>query len=128
MSRFVVETPRKAMTPARRRRILGQHGWTCAREGCEVSVYLEIDHVVPVWMGGAEEDENLEPLCDPHHKEKTARDAAARAKVKRLHKAGNGGHEKVEKKGPRLKSRGFDTGRSAKIPSRPFNPQPRSFR
>lgn len=129
MTRELIEdTPRKAMTPARRKRVLAQHNGQCVC-GCGETKGLEIDHRVPLWMGGLDEDENLDPLCPSAHKLKTAHDAAARAKVKRLHKAGHGGHEKVEKKGPRLKGRPFNSnGPKVKIPSRKFSQQPRSFR
>lgn len=64
-------------------------------------------------MGGADEDNNLEPLCNDHHKEKTAADAKARAKVKRL----------LDPKPPKgnIKSRGFPLkGIRPKISSRKF--------
>lgn len=130
MSRELVEdTQRKAMTPARRKRILDRDGHVCRHPGCGVTVGLEVDHVVSLWMGGKEVDENLEALCSPHHKDKTAADAERRAKVKRLHKAGHGGREKIEKKGPRLKGRPFNSnGPKVKIPSRPFASNPRPFR
>lgn len=33
----------------------------------------EVDHIVPVSMGGASDDDNLRPLCSPCHKGETAR-------------------------------------------------------
>lgn len=39
----------------------------------------EVDHIVPVWDGGTDEDENLQSLCKPCHRAKTAREAARRA-------------------------------------------------
>ena len=41
---------------------------------------IEVDHILPLEDGGAMYDEeNLQPLCKPHHSRKTARDKAARS-------------------------------------------------
>lgn len=34
----------------------------------------EVDHVVPLWQNGADDDSNLQTLCRAHHKLKTARE------------------------------------------------------
>lgn len=41
----------------------------------------EADHIVPLEDGGEHELENLQPLCVPHHREKTARENAARRRA-----------------------------------------------
>ena len=84
MRERVERTERLTMTAKRRRDVLARFDGVCARLGCTVSKDLEIDHVIPVWMGGKERIDNLEPLCGPHHAIKTARDAKLRAKVKRI--------------------------------------------
>jgi 5-methylcytosine-specific restriction endonuclease McrA len=76
-------TPRKAMTPARRKRCLEANGNVCAYEGCVSTDRLEIDHIVPLALNGKDEDSNLIPLCYVHHKEKTRRDIWQIAKAKR---------------------------------------------
>ena len=43
-----------------------------------------VDHIVPLWAGGANEDENLQLLCEPCHKVKTAREATQRAAARRI--------------------------------------------
>jgi 5-methylcytosine-specific restriction enzyme A len=48
----------------------------CARLG-ESREAVEVDHIVPVAMGGTDEWENLQPLCAAHHRLKSGRDAAA---------------------------------------------------
>ena len=48
----------------------------CARRGARVEA-VEVDHIVPVAMGGTDDWENLQPLCAAHHRLKSARDAAA---------------------------------------------------
>ncbi|RAK52097.1 HNH endonuclease [Phenylobacterium deserti] len=79
-------TPRKAMTPARRKRILDAHDHQCAREGCTETMRLEIDHDIPLALGGSEEDGNLIVLCYAHHKDKTRQDIWQISKAKRQRK------------------------------------------
>jgi 5-methylcytosine-specific restriction endonuclease McrA len=43
-----------------------------------------VDHITPLWDGGANEDPNLQLLCDPCHKAKTAAEAALRAEKRRV--------------------------------------------
>lgn len=50
----------------------------CARQG-RVSVGCDVDHIVPLWDGGSDDDANKELLCRPCHDAKTAREAAQRA-------------------------------------------------
>jgi hypothetical protein len=52
-------------------------GVTCAEDGCDRCYQLEWDHVDPVANGGATARGNVQPLCWPHHVEKTARDRTA---------------------------------------------------
>lgn len=52
----------------------------CQREGRIVEA-AELDHIVPLWEGGAEADSNLQGLCVPHHRAKTAEEAGRRARM-----------------------------------------------
>lgn len=78
----VVIEPR-AMTPARRARILAKHNHCCAYPECSEAVGLEIDHAIALALGGRDHEDNLEPLCPTHHRQKTARDVKLIAKAKR---------------------------------------------
>lgn len=80
----VPATPRKAMGQSRRARVLARFGGTCAYPGCEISDSLQIDHTIPIALGGKEEDANLRPLCPTHHLQKTRLDVKMIAKAKRL--------------------------------------------
>lgn len=63
----------------RRRRIMLRDG--CACRGCgRITTDGQADHIVPLHVGGADADENLQWLCIQCHDAKTAREAAGRAR------------------------------------------------
>jgi 5-methylcytosine-specific restriction protein A len=49
----------------------------CQREG-RVAAATELDHRVPLWQGGTDDEANLDPLCAACHRDKTAREAGER--------------------------------------------------
>lgn len=49
----------------------------CLREG-RTTVGHPVDHIVPLWAGGSDEDSNKETLCTPCHDAKSAREAKQR--------------------------------------------------
>ncbi|QBP75394.1 HNH endonuclease [Herbaspirillum huttiense] len=51
----------------------------CLAEGRQ-TIAVEVDHKTPLWRGGSNEQSNLQGLCKDHHDEKTAREAAERAR------------------------------------------------
>ncbi len=63
-----------------RQRVLKAHDYLCVR--CAQSKFprmaQEVDHIVPLEQGGSNDDSNLQPLCAPHHAEKTAQEARER--------------------------------------------------
>jgi 5-methylcytosine-specific restriction endonuclease McrA len=102
-------TPRKAMTPARRQRVLEANGNVCAHEGCEIAERLEIDHAIPLALGGTEDDRNLIPLCQDHHRQKTRADVWQIAKSKRQRRLIEEPRPaKMKSAGRKLQGRGFD--------------------
>ena len=50
----------------------------CTRLGL-VGYGDELDHIVPLWMGGAESNSNRQWLCLAHHKAKTAEEYKLRS-------------------------------------------------
>jgi 5-methylcytosine-specific restriction protein A len=50
----------------------------CVRQGTPGPGWL-VDHIVALWEGGSDEDENKQTLCKRHHDEKSAEEAARRA-------------------------------------------------
>jgi hypothetical protein len=55
----------------------GFEGVTCAELGCDRKYGLQWDHKDPVANDGVTSQRNLQPLCYPHHAEKTERDRKA---------------------------------------------------
>ena len=47
----------------------------CQREG-RITTATQVDHITPKAKGGGDEDGNLQAICDAHHAEKSAREAA----------------------------------------------------
>lgn len=79
-------TERRAFTPAQRLAVMERQKGLCAMCGAELQPGYEVDHCVPIWLGGKHEDANWQALCaDPCHRAvKTPADAKVIAKVKRL--------------------------------------------
>lgn len=76
-------TPRQYGRPWARRRA----AWLQAHPLCihchqagRVQAAAEVDHVIPLADGGADDDSNMQSLCRDCHAAKTAAEAAARAK------------------------------------------------
>lgn len=113
----VFATPRKSMGISRRQRIIAKSFGKCATPGCDVSDSLQIDHTIPLELGGADEDHNLKAICVSCHKRKTALDVKMIAKARRIRKRDAGeGRMKVK-----IPSRPFaKPSVPVKIPSRPF--------
>lgn len=51
----------------------------CKAEGILNNRDLEVDHEIPLWAGGRDDESNLATRCRTHHQEKTAREAGQRA-------------------------------------------------
>lgn len=80
----VQPTTRGPMTKARRLRIYLACNGRCE---CGAKVPMAgtvIDHRLPLWLGGADDDANLRFICRACDAPKTAKDATDRAKVKRI--------------------------------------------
>lgn len=122
----VEATPRKAMTKTRRARVLERFNGRCASPGCSIVDSLEIDHTIPLELGGADEDHNLRPLCPYHHKMKTKLDVAMIAKARRNRKREAG--EKRSTKPIPTHVNAWGPKGVRKIPSRPFAPTKKAAR
>lgn len=109
------------MTIKRRREVYAKYGHCCHACGVQQidgSPRLQIDHWVPLFLGGSEDADNLRPLCERCHKVKTQTENKVRGKINRL--SGRTKKERKHKwlsralesngrwpKGRKLQSRGF---------------------
>ena len=51
----------------------------CKRQG-RVGIGVAVDHIMPLWKGGSDDDSNKQLICKPCHDAKSAREAAERAR------------------------------------------------
>jgi 5-methylcytosine-specific restriction protein A len=80
-------------------------GGKCALTGRKLrSGEADFDHIVPLSMGGAHAEANLQLVCRVAHREKTAAEAGPRAKADRIFAKHNGLWPESKAK---IQSRGF---------------------
>jgi len=105
VGRIMVEkTPRRGFTAKQRQAVWDDWQGLCAC--CSEPIGDEpwdIDHTIPIALGGRHELGNWQPLIRSHHRDKSKADVKAIAKVNRLLKQGT-----VENKSRKIVSRGFD--------------------
>jgi 5-methylcytosine-specific restriction protein A len=94
--------PRR-VSPGTRAKILAATGHVCARPGCPERA-TDVDHILPLWLGGSNKEKNLEGLCPAHHAAKTKAEASLRAKAKRREQRDQGTRRPRQP----IASRGFD--------------------
>jgi 5-methylcytosine-specific restriction protein A len=77
-------TPRQRGTKWMQRRARFLYGEPLCRV-CKAKGMLteatEVDHIEPLFRGGADDEDNFQPLCAPCHKVKTAADLSRRVRV-----------------------------------------------
>jgi 5-methylcytosine-specific restriction endonuclease McrA len=86
-----------------RAKILAATDHVCARPGCPERA-TDVDHILPLWLGGSNREKNLEGLCPAHHAAKTKAEASLRAKAKRREQRDQG----TRRPRKAIASRGFD--------------------
>jgi 5-methylcytosine-specific restriction endonuclease McrA len=84
-----VQIHQRAVSKAQRKAVIDRQGGVCKRSYCDAPA-VDVDHVLPLWSGGTNANDNLEALCVDCHKQKTAAEAKARAKAKRIEARENG--------------------------------------
>ena len=65
----------RRVTPLVKKKVAARYGWRCAC-GCgeQLTFDYHVDHIVPLWRGGSNDEENLQPLIPSHHLLKTSRE------------------------------------------------------
>lgn len=104
MTREPVAIAPRAITAARRARLIARDGGQCRHPGCAATHGLEVDHIVALGLGGRDSDDNLETLCAVHHRQKTRHDARLIAKARR---AGAKHRGEFPPSKAKIRSRGF---------------------
>ena len=66
------------LTEPQRRAIATRQGWQCNICHSDLAEY-DIDHVEPLWRGGADEDANRQAVCVACHRQKTDRERIERS-------------------------------------------------
>ncbi len=82
-------TTRRRMTKAQRLDLLHAHGGLCHICGGTINLAreaMEVEHVIPLAIGGKDDLTNMQPAHVTCHRAKTSREATMIAKVKRVAK------------------------------------------
>ena len=108
---------RKALTDRQKEQIRNKQNHDCAACGDsfwrgdpsqqQLQHKIQYDHILPLWLGGTNELDNIQALCMPCHSKKTCQEATIRAKNDRLIRAQKEGRGR-KRRGQKLQSRGFD--------------------
>ena len=69
---------RAIFTPEFRNQIAKDQHFKCNTCQTSIKSYFEIDHILPLSVGGDNSRENLQALCKEHHKQKTLMESAER--------------------------------------------------
>lgn len=73
---------KRSVSEALKRRVAAANGWRCAACGRTLESTWHTDHIVALWDGGSNDEENLQPLCVEDHAAKTQLEAIERARRK----------------------------------------------
>jgi 5-methylcytosine-specific restriction endonuclease McrA len=103
MTRERIPIEPRRVSPGTRAKILAATDHVCARPGCPERA-TDVDHILPLWLGGSNREKNLEGLCPDHHAAKTKAEASLRAKAKRREARDQGTRRPRQP----IASRGFD--------------------
>lgn len=79
-------TRRRSWTPLRRLAVFEAHGGRCHLCGCKVQVgeRWELEHRIPLALGGPDDETNVAPAHKACHARKTVVDAGNHAKAERV--------------------------------------------
>jgi 5-methylcytosine-specific restriction endonuclease McrA len=67
---------------AHEKRIVGaRNKWTCSHCSCLLDETFECDHKEPLWKGGKDDLDNLQPLCAGCHRKKTVLEEVERLAI-----------------------------------------------
>lgn len=87
--------------------IIRRQGALCGECGLRLSGEYQFDHILPLWLGGKDEPENLQAVHEGCHKLKTAQEATNRAKMRRIQEK-HGRRQKTRPRGHHRNRLGSD--------------------
>jgi 5-methylcytosine-specific restriction endonuclease McrA len=89
---WVGKTDDSAVPPRVKDRVLEAYDNKCALSGIPFrpGEKIEFDHITPLWLGGENRENNLQPVLPKAHKKKTSTEAKVRKKVNNIRKKHNG--------------------------------------
>ena len=64
----------RRVTPLMKKKVAAKYGWKCACCGEKLTFDYHIDHILPLWKGGSNDEHNLQPLLPAHHLLKSSRE------------------------------------------------------
>jgi hypothetical protein len=68
---------KRVVSESKKKKVASAQAWRCACCNGMLSHVFEIDHVIPLFLGGNNSEENLQALCRECHGQKTALDKEA---------------------------------------------------
>lgn len=86
---WIGKTDDSAVPPRVKLRVLDAYFNKCALSGVPFKAgdKIEFDHITPLWLGGENRENNLQPVLPAPHKKKTSTEAKVRKKVNNIRKA-----------------------------------------
>jgi len=83
---WIGKTDDTAIPPRVRLRVFEAHKGICALTGRKIMPgdKWDLDHRIPLVMGGRHSEDNLQPVLRQAHREKTREDVSAKAKANRI--------------------------------------------
>lgn len=117
----VEKTPRRSVSDKRRLALFSRANCRCEC-GCgeKLKPDWQLEHRIPLWCGGADDESNYEAWNKACHAKKTAREASERGKVNRLIKKA----DPLTRKPSRMQSRPF----SKPTEKKPWPKRPNAWR
>lgn len=62
---------KRNVTGLMKKRVAARQGWKCSKCGDTLDESYEIDHIIPLYKGGSNDENNLTALCPRDHRLKT---------------------------------------------------------
>ena len=89
MIHYLEKVKRKSLSGKKKLEIFKSHNGVChicgGKIGATRTESWEVEHIIPLWQGGEDEEQNMAPAHTVCHKPKSNKEATERAKSNRIH-------------------------------------------